>query len=279
MDASTRAAEAQGFSAGWGGRLVRTWVSGWVKERSLPTSARGKHVKSFTLLSDPKIKAELRSFVRSNKWAIDPKKLSDFTAQKLAPDVAKKYLKDIVRKEIPCGMKKYLEVELFPRIHLKANGKGISLQTARRWLHQEGFRYMEHKKALYYDGHERPDVVAYRQNEFIPQMKKYRERLVEYVVGDVDSLVDKPPPPNGEKWLILVAQDEMTAQANNDKGASWVYKDEHPIKKKGVGRGIHQSDVINSVSGWMKDASETIEYGKNHDGYWNGDMFAEQVQV
>jgi hypothetical protein len=53
---------------------------------------------------------------------------------------------------------KYMEVELFPCIHLKP-GKRIS--TARRWLHHEGFKFTEHKKSLYFDGHERSDVVDY----------------------------------------------------------------------------------------------------------------------
>ena len=39
------------------------------------------------------------------------------------------------------------------------------------------------------------------------------------------------------------------------------------IEKKGVGHGLHQSDVICSTLGWLKDASQTLEYGKNYDGY------------
>ncbi|KAI0354345.1 hypothetical protein OH77DRAFT_1387414, partial [Trametes cingulata] len=67
------------------------------------------------------------------------------------------------------GLKLYMELDLFPRIHLKVT-RGISMRTARRWLHQEGFRYTMHHKGLYFDGHDRPDVVAYRQKEFLPQM-------------------------------------------------------------------------------------------------------------
>ncbi|KIM90180.1 hypothetical protein PILCRDRAFT_34097, partial [Piloderma croceum F 1598] len=80
----------------------------------------------------------------------------------------------IVEKEMPRGLKKYMELELFPQIQLSV-GRGISISTARRWLHREGFRYMQHKKALYYDGHDHPDVVDYRQNVFLPQMVEYRK--------------------------------------------------------------------------------------------------------
>ncbi|CAK5284579.1 unnamed protein product, partial [Mycena citricolor] len=56
------------------------------------------------------------------------------------------------------------------RLQLKVGKKGISLTTARTWLHQEGFKYTNHKKGLYFDGHDRPDVVEYRQKQFLPKM-------------------------------------------------------------------------------------------------------------
>jgi hypothetical protein len=91
---------------------------------------------------------------------MNPQKLAEFSKSQLIPAEAEKYLCQIVEKEMPRGLKRYMEVELFPRIQPKV-GKGISISTARRWLHREGFRYMEHKKALYFDGHDRPDVVDY----------------------------------------------------------------------------------------------------------------------
>ena len=52
---------------------------------------------------------------------------------------------------------------------------------------------------------------------------------------------------------------------------------EQPLKKKGAGRGLHQSDVICSIYGWLKGASVTMEYGKNYKGYWTGELFVKQV--
>ena len=65
MDASWRAAESQGFSANWGSWLVRKWARAWVDSRILPKSDRGHHIKSYTILSDPVIQAELRSYICS----------------------------------------------------------------------------------------------------------------------------------------------------------------------------------------------------------------------
>lgn len=276
IDASQRAAESQGFSEKWGGRLVRRWVQKWVDSQDLPTSSKGAHAKTFSLLNDPAIRAELRSYVRSNKWCMNPEKLSEFSQEKMIPAAAKEYLNHITNVEIPKGLKKYMDLELFPWIHYKV-GKGISLSTARRMLHREGFFYTEHKKSLYYDGHERPDVVKYRQEVFLPAMMEYRKQLVEYKVDNLDEEVRKPVSNYVERRLVLVPQDEMTTQANDGKRKSWVLDGEHALKKKGVGRGIHQSDVICSTVGWIKEASQSMEYGKNYEGYWTGELFVKQV--
>jgi hypothetical protein len=60
---------------------------------------------------------------------------------------------------MPQGLKKYIEIELFPHIHMKV-GKGISISTAHWWLQQEGFKYT-HITAIYYDGHDQPDMIKY----------------------------------------------------------------------------------------------------------------------
>ncbi|KAJ7599763.1 hypothetical protein C8J56DRAFT_1072391 [Mycena floridula] len=259
VDASSRAAEALGFSSKWGGRLVRSWTAAWIDKRDLPKSQRGQHRKAYSLLTeDPAIRTEMRSYLRSNKWAMDPAKLQDFTEKKMIPAAAKAYLQTIVDGEMPRGLKKYLELELFPRIQLKV-AKGI-----------------KHKKALYYDGHERPDVVKYRQEVFIPAMDEYRKRMVEYMPSDVMKEVEKDY--GGQRKLVLVAHDEMTAQANDGEAKSWVLEGEHALKKKGVGRGIHQSDVICSTFGHLPEASRTLEYGKNYEGYWDGDLFIKQLE-
>ncbi|KIJ33272.1 hypothetical protein M422DRAFT_264821 [Sphaerobolus stellatus SS14] len=224
IDASKRAAESHKLSENWGGRMVCSWVTCWINTRELPSSKRGCHSKVYSLLDDPEICTELRSYLHSNKWAIDPKKLALFSKQKLIPDEASKYLHQIVNTEMPTGLKKYMELELFPHIQMKV-AKGVSLSTARSWLKKEGFRYTAHKKALYYDGHERPDVVQYRQDVFVPEMRSYGQRLVKYDVGDV--------------------------------------KEEVPL---------HLSIFLMETN-WL-----TLEYGKNYDGYWNGELFVKQLK-
>ena len=65
---------------------------------------------------------------------MDPHKLAVWTKNELIPAKAKKYAHKVVDKEIPEGLKKYLEYELLPQIQVKV-GKGISISTACHWLH------------------------------------------------------------------------------------------------------------------------------------------------
>ena len=45
--------------------------------------------------------------------------------------------------------------------------KPIDERTACRWLHTLGFSYKSHKKMIFFDGHERPDVVADRAEKLV----------------------------------------------------------------------------------------------------------------
>ena len=100
--------------------------------------------------------------------------------------------------------------------------------------------------------------------------------MVEYKNGKVETEICKQLKP-GERRLVLVAHDEATMQANDGEKAGWLLDGEQPLKKKGVGRELHQSDVICLTYGWLKGASLSLEYRKIYDGYWSGELFVKQV--
>ncbi|KAF7326915.1 hypothetical protein MVEN_02585400 [Mycena venus] len=162
---------------------------------------------------------------------MDPMKLADFTAERLISEATKKYALDAVHNEMPQGLKKYMETELFSCLQLKA-GKGISLSTAHRWLHNEGFQYIGHKKDVHFDGHDCPDVVTYQQKEFLLQMAIHAQQLVLFIVGDVEKELVKIPDNYVEHQLVLCAQDKMTVQSNDNLEESWVFNNEHKLQKK-----------------------------------------------
>ncbi|KAF8572941.1 hypothetical protein K439DRAFT_1625422 [Ramaria rubella] len=123
--------------------------------RQLPDdSKRGRHRKTFSLLADLNIAAELCCWLRSNKWCMDPNKLLEYSRVTMVTTEHKKYMDHVNKVEMPNGLKKYLELELFPQIQYKAGSHGIAIHTAQCWLHANGFEFKSHAQGLYYDGHE-----------------------------------------------------------------------------------------------------------------------------
>ena len=284
MAASEVAAQANLFSGKWGARLVRQWTQVWVRSRTLPTSQRGRHPKVLSVLSHPTVRAAVRTYLRSEKWSQNPVKLRKLLNNELSTEEAHAYRRVIESEEMPNGLKEFVTTTVLPQYHLKVGRLGLSRSTMRRLLLSEGFTWSEHRKAIYYDGHERPDVIKDRKERFIPAMLAIRDCLIQYQVGAVDIAVepDIQSRANGvlvKPRLVLVAHDKMVAQAHDGQRWSWLLNGESLIKKKGPGRGLHQSDFICSTVGWLHEASVTLEYGKNYDGFWNGELFCKQVCI
>lgn len=96
-------------------------------------------------------------------------------------------------------------------------------------MHKEGFWYISYAKGLYYNGHDWPDVVEYQQKHFLPMMHKHEERLVKYVIGDVDKEVSVAPQNYVECHLVLAPHDKTTSQANDGHDKGWVLKQQFPL--------------------------------------------------
>ena len=65
-----------------------------------------------------------------------------------------------------------------------APGMTVSRSTAQRWLYKLGFQHKVAKKGVYIDGHDRPDVIDYRNNVFLPQMAEVEQRSYHYLTVD-----------------------------------------------------------------------------------------------
>jgi hypothetical protein len=177
----------------------------------------------------------------------------------------------------------------------------IRARTARRWLKKMGFVYKDAKKDVYFDGHEREDVVKYRNEVFLKIWQESSRRLVMF---KEDGSWEKPPGLRpGEKPLVLVTHDESTFNANDGKRRLWSKNGEQPLRPKGKGKGIMVSGFLTpggilrvpdhvpdaellTNPTWPQDdkgkpireAIEYLEYGK--DNYWTGEKMVEHtVQV
>ena len=77
------------------------------------------------------------------------------------------------------------------------------------------------KKGVYMDGHERPDVVEYRNNVFLPLMALYKTCMVQWKAKGVGLTCVEPDFRPEEKQVIAVFQDESCFHINDNKQTLW----------------------------------------------------------
>lgn len=200
----------------WLARRLRQWCQEFARDRTkLPTHRYGKWNSS--VLEDEDLAQEIHLHL-----------------QGLGPYVS---AKDIVKHLSSPEMKE--------RLNLK---KAISERTARRWMHRMRYRWRAEPKGQYKDGHEREDVVTYRQEEFLPRMEE-----LEAMMSDWSSGSDTQRSPAS---FILWTHDESTFYANDRRKIRWVHADEAAKPyAKGEGASLMVADFISADFGWLKATS------------------------
>ncbi|KAF9516301.1 hypothetical protein BS47DRAFT_1292541 [Hydnum rufescens UP504] len=177
-----------------------------------------------------------------------------------------------------------LNTSIFPQLGI-ALKQPLSNRTARRWLHKLGFRHKTLTKGVYMDGHERADVVAYRENVFLPAMEKFERRMAQYHGPELKHCEPNLQP--GEKRVIAQFHDESCFHANEFKRSAWCVLGSMVLQKKSRGRLIHVSDFINEEDGRLvqqneqgqivRDARKIIYPGAAGDPWWDTKQLLTQV--
>ena len=161
-----------------------------------------------------------------------------------------------------------------------------------------GLRYGKLGKGVFVDGHERKDVVDYRQNEFCPRWITFRSDFPPY---DPVSKTLKIYPNPVVRPIILVTHDESTFNANDGTRYGWTSGGGQPLRPKGRGKGIMVSAFMTPVGllrlppdltdevlvslhpDWprledgslVRESVQYLEYEK--DNYWDGDKMVKQA--
>ncbi|KAJ3710183.1 hypothetical protein C8R42DRAFT_648907 [Lentinula raphanica] len=105
-----------------------------------------------------------------------------------------KYLNNLPTGEVtPRILCHQVNKMIFPQLDIVPK-QPISLRTARRWLIKMGWSYSVVKKGVYMDGHEREDVVRYRQQEFLPTMLEFEHRMAKYEWDEEAKSLKRTPP-------------------------------------------------------------------------------------
>ena len=176
-------------------------------------------------------------------------------------------------------VKKYFEEHILPVLHIEVPFT-ISVRTAARWMNKLGFYYKQYKKGIYFDGHNREDVVMYRA-KFLKQVQEF-DHLLSHWNDKECKIRTLPTLELGEKEHAWITHDESTFHTYDGPRAVWGPQEEQPLRKKGLGQGIHVSDFLTETIGPLKDdtgeARVTMVLGANRDGYWNGEKLLIQLR-
>ncbi|KIK72536.1 hypothetical protein PAXRUDRAFT_798401 [Paxillus rubicundulus Ve08.2h10] len=125
-------------------------------------------------------------------------------------------------------------------------------------MHKLGYRWLRNYCGQYVDGHERPDVVDYRQSVFIPNWKAMEVCMRQWSRDGITE--EKLQLPQGTWPVIAWCHDESTFYANNRRHSGWVHVDVGADPQpKGEGESIMVSDFISPEYGWCRspDAKES----------------------
>lgn len=242
-------------------RSIREWAQFYIDNHQLPQSHQGRHIKTKSLFDDEDVQNACRIWLRSQ-----------------IPDSI-------------CGRSFALWIteSLHHILHYKEPIK-VHERTAQRWLHRLDFSPCTYRQGLYFDGHERGDVVAFRK-KFLNEMASYQKRMFTYVGDDLETAI-RPELRDGEQPIILVTHDESCFSSHEGKTTIWMEADRNPLRPKGQGRSIMVSEFLCECHGRLqlseeqhrlhpdipKEAREIIKPGKNADGYWTNSDLVKQVR-
>ena len=270
------------------GELVRQWAKYFLKHGEFPSRTHGKHQKILPLILDEDVRNTVLTYLRS----LNSSQRLQLTSHSLANWINRNVFVTVSRsQELPLNsnsnsVPSQSDEWDFDESHeeTKENSQNrqqihISPSTAQRWMKHLGFHAGEVKKGVYVDGHEREDVVKYRNNIFLPQMLALRKRMTVY-----SSISEVSRPPNlgvDEKELVWVVQDECTFATHDARKMVWQEDGRPPIRPKGQGRSIMVSEFLCPCHGRMQSNGvstvEILELGASHEGYWDNKNVVKQL--
>ena len=199
-----------------------------------------------------------------------------------------------LRSQLPdsiCGASfcNWIRNELHKTLNLQKSIE-VSESTAVRWMHILGMSYKQYKRGVYNDGHERPDVVAYRES-FLQRMHQYGKRMPRYDGDSMENVIN-PDLHETERPLILVTHDESCFSSYVGRTTIWMDENHNVLRPKGDGRSIMVSAFLCECHGLLqlppelalrdpetpKEAFVIIKPGKNSDGYWTNSDLVQQIE-
>ena len=164
-------------------KSIRRWNISFRRNEtfSIPFQKEKRHPKLFSFF--PEAKEKLKEYCEKeiDSGSLSSEQVARQLRRKIIPKCYKRWVKETPkeeRKDLPM----YEEVLAFVGL------KNVSHVTAWRWMTDLGYSYDENKKCYYTDGHERPDVVKYRNEKFLLQYFKHEIKCYRWVQLSKDDM-------------------------------------------------------------------------------------------
>jgi hypothetical protein len=245
----------------WAARCLRKWADYFLLHGRLPPRFQGKHVKHTSLLTNEDIKWACLKWLRNAKFE-DRKVLL---------------------------LQAFLRDKVIPQ-HLNINNHCVPESTIIRYMRKWGYTFRRDGQDVYYDGHEREDVVAYRQI-FVAKMIQYARFMKSFEPENEESVIQPILDPLIESTEhVLVTHDETYFYAFDGQSNAWLMEGETRIRKKGQGQALMVSDFMCPCHGALRISDDEskrlnlpirarviINPGASRDGWWKSDDMVNQL--
>lgn len=151
------------------------WAKEFLSLGKLSNHKQGVHAKRKCFLNDSDVKEKVLQYLRS----ITPAERSLIVA------------------------KKFIDETILPTfLGVSGTQDGVSEATMRKYFYEWGYGYRKNEKTIYFDGHEREDVVLYRK-EWCKRMLSYMEKM-DFYTGENEEKILEPNLEEGEKRYVFV---------------------------------------------------------------------------
>ena len=245
-------------------RYLISWEIQWIQHRTIPEGRRGAHSKVTSVFNDEDVLLFINEFIGEHRESVTSRQL----AEGITAFLGSKAMGDSVGELLSAATDEPLDEENEEQL----SPNGIKHEAARRWLRKLGLSWRSAKKTIYFDGHERADVVLYRQ-QFVNEFLDLESRFVRWT-EDGEMVIPTLPP--GQLPIVPVTHDESTFHSNDGRRYMWLADGKDPIRPKNMGRGIMVSDFLTpggrlavTRNGELVRATHFLEYGP--DNYWTGE--------
>ena len=164
--------------------------------------------------------------------------------------------------------------EMKVRLKLK---KTISLAMAQRWMRIMDYQWTKNPHGQFVDGHEREDIVDYRQLVFLPFWENAEPSMRSWTKNIEDARPVTGPGIN-TPHIIVWHHDESTFYANDRRKIRWVHSSETAVPyAKGEGASLMVADFVSADYGWLRsqdgkeEARVLFKAGKARQGYFTNE--------